>query len=146
MADHTDLWQTLASLPGAIGGLYRLTERGRDVAAQIEGAAQTKLAALHPLPADDLAHLDELLGRLVAACLANPNVPEKWCVVTTNNAGPNHEPAPLGRIAKSAYALSVYRCDCHLAAWRPHGLRGPAWEALTLLWRGEADGPAALHA
>lgn len=35
--------------------------------------------------------------------------------------------------------LAAYRDDAHLSAWRPSGLSPTALEALTLLWRGEAD-------
>jgi hypothetical protein len=128
------------------GAGYRLTERGRGVARQIDGAVQAVLATVQPLNGGSLNRLDELLRQLAAACLANPDVPEQWCVITANCAGANNEPSPLARIAQSIRTLEVYRCDCHLAAWRPLGTSGPAWEAFTLLWRGAADSPAAIQA
>jgi DNA-binding MarR family transcriptional regulator len=37
-----------------------------------------------------------------------------------------------------------YRDDAHTAAWLPLGVTGPAWEALTRVWRDEAHTAAAL--
>jgi hypothetical protein len=40
--------------------------------------------------------------------------------------------------------LVRFRDDAHHAAWQPHGVGGPTWEALTLIWRGEAYSPETL--
>ena len=37
-----------------------------------------------------------------------------------------------------------FRDDAHVAAWRLYGTSGIAWEALTLIWRGEAFSPDTL--
>ncbi len=39
-----------------------------------------------------------------------------------------------------------FRCDAHRTAWRPTGVDGPTWEALTWLWEGRADSAASLFA
>ena len=44
----------------------------------------------------------------------------------------------LYRILQYLADLNAFRDDCHVAAWRPYGVGGDAWEALTFVWRGEA--------
>lgn len=40
--------------------------------------------------------------------------------------------------------LNAFRDDSHLAAWRDLEVNGPAWEALTIIWRGQQDTLAAI--
>lgn len=126
-------------LAPAGSGAYRLTEKGRVTAQQIANAAYACMAALAPLPASDLETLASLLRRLVEASLAAPEPPGKWSIRLNRRIDPGPEAPVIARVDQYLSDLGFYRDDAHLAAWRPHGLDGPAWEAFTLLWRGAAE-------
>jgi hypothetical protein len=127
-------------------GAYRLTAAGRRALDAIEQAAQIKLAAVQARLGAAPAQLDNLLQRLVAACLASPDVPDQACVAGTGNHRPNDQPSALGRIARSAYTLLTYRCDAHRAAWQAHDMSGPAWETFAQIAGGQAESPDTLFA
>ncbi len=117
---------------------YSLTELGRWAAKRLIEAGYAKMATLQPLPEEALEHLADLLMRLVQSCLAAPEPPEKECLRLSRRMDPGAEADAVIRIDQYLSDLAAYRDDAHLAAWRPHAVEGPAWEAFTYLWRGEA--------
>jgi DNA-binding MarR family transcriptional regulator len=119
-------------------GAYRLTEVGRQAAWASILAAHAQLSALDPLPADELRRLLELLRRLVDAALAAPEPVEKHYLHRSRLVDPGADAAPAVRIDQYLTDLALFRDDAHLASWRPYEISGQAWEALTLIWRGEA--------
>lgn len=119
-------------------GEYRLTARGREAAESILQAANECMSRLQPLPEEELDQLAALLNRVVQACLKAPSPPGKWCIELACRVNTGISPHLLVRIDHYLSDLSAYRDDAHLAAWQPHGCSGQAWEAFTLLWRGEA--------
>jgi len=78
-----------------------------------------------------------LLERLVNACLNAPE-PDKPILTYNRHSDPGPDGAAAFRLMQFFADLGAFRDDCHLAAWRPYGVSGPAWEAFTFLWRGEA--------
>lgn len=119
-------------------GAYRLTSHGREAADMIIQAAYDCMRQLQPLPDEELEQLAGLLYRLVDACLKAPSPPGKWCIQLSQRLDSGENAHVVIRIDQYLSNLSAYRDDAHLAAWQPHACSGQAWEALTLLWRGEA--------
>lgn len=119
-------------------GEYRLTPRGREAAGRILRAAVERMSRLQPLPEEELERLAALLKRVVEACLQASSPPGKWCIEFVCRVNTGVSPYPVVRIDHYLSDLSAYRDDAHLAAWQPYGCSGQAWEAFTLLWRGEA--------
>ncbi len=118
---------------------YRLTDTGRDMVERIIGTAYSVMDELEPLPAADSERLALLLGRLVDAVMAAPVPPDKWSITLSRRTDPGERASVVVRIDQYLSDLNAYRDDAHLAAWRPHGVSGPAWEAFTLLDRSEAQ-------
>jgi DNA-binding MarR family transcriptional regulator len=131
--------QGLLALVAGTGNEYRLTESGKRAAERVIGAAYAKMATLQPLPPTELERLADLLLRLVKSCLTAPEPPGKWCIHLSRRTDPGDHAAVVIRIDQYLSDLSAYRDDAHLAAWQPYPIDGHAWEAFTLLWRGEAS-------
>ncbi len=119
-------------------GEYRLTPRGHEAAKSIIEAAYERMRELQPLPEPELQQLADLLYRVVDACLKAPSPPGKWCIGLSRRVDTGPDAPLLIRIDQYLSDLSAYRDDAHLAAWQTHSCSGQAWEAFTLLWRGEA--------
>jgi hypothetical protein len=118
--------------------VYRLTEVGRQAAWASIRAAHARLFALEPLPADELRRLLDLLRRLVDSTLAAPEPAEKHYLHRSRLVDPGADASAAARIDQYLTDLALFRDDAHLASWRPYEISGEAWEALTLIWRGEA--------
>lgn len=114
---------------------YRLTDLGREAVEGIFGAAHQSLAALEPLPADEMNQLNDLLHRLVEATLEAPEPENKWAIAYSRWTDPG-ENAP-GAVRADQYLTDLvrFRDDAHIAAWKPYDVSGHAWEALTFIWR-----------
>jgi DNA-binding MarR family transcriptional regulator len=121
------------------GGAYRLAETGRRAVLDAVRAAHVQMATLAPLPADELRRLIDLLCRLVDSALGATEPAEKELLISSRLMDPG-EDAPLTvRVDQYLTDLTLYRDDVHPAVWRRHEISGQAWEALTLIWRGEAE-------
>lgn len=118
---------------------YRLTDLGRGAVEAIFEAAHQDLATVEPLPSDEMSLLDRLLYRLVEATLEAPEPAEKWSIAYSRWTDPGE--GARGSVLTDQYLTDLlrFRDDAHLAAWRPYGVSGHAWEALTLIWRDEAS-------
>jgi hypothetical protein len=125
-------------------GSYRLTDHGRTAVQQSFGAVHAALAAVEPLPAGDLARLNQLLRQLVDATLAAPVPAEKPELHASRLTDPGARGSAAALTDQYLTDLVRFRDDAHVAAWQPHGVGGPTWEALTLIWRGEAYSPDSL--
>jgi hypothetical protein len=117
-------------------GNYLLTAAGRAGVQQLIETAYAAMVPLQPLPHEDLLRLAQLLQKVVEAALAAPEPPGKWCLRIARHYDPGPGAAVMQRIDQYLSDLAAYRDDAHLAAWRPYGVSGPAWEAFTLLWVG----------
>jgi hypothetical protein len=96
------------------------------------------------LPEGDMHGLAGLLRRIIDASAAAPAPADTSHLRTSRRTDPGAGLSPAAQIDQYLTDLNGFRDDAHLAAWRPSEIDGAAWEALTLLWRGEADTPAAL--
>jgi len=119
-------------------GEYCLTGVARRMLLRAIEEMRDRMAQADPLPPADSARLAGLLGRLARAALETPPPPEPWSIRLSWKLMPPETP-PLPYAEQAISCLNAYRDDAHLAAWRPSGLSATALEALTLLWRGQAD-------
>jgi hypothetical protein len=122
---------------------YRLTAAGRAGVQRLIEEVRAAMDEADPLPMADSQRLAGLLDRLVQASLNAPPPPDTWSIRLSHKLMPSPGP-PLPYIEQAFSCLGGYRDDAHLAAWQPSGLSATALEALTFLWRGEADSLDAL--
>ena len=118
---------------------YRLTGPGREAVQDIFQAAHQGLGTIEPLPAAEMEQLNGLLRRLVEATLAAPEPEEKWAMAYSRWTDPGADASGAAQADQYLTDLYRYRDDAHIAAWKPYGVSGQAWEALTFIWRGEAS-------
>ena len=137
-AETLEEFARLEMLERVGGDAYRLTDLGREAVESIYGAAHQAMGAIEPLPADELNQLNDLLYRLVQATLEAREPENKWAITYSRWTDPG-EGAP-GAVKADQYLTDLvrFRDDAHIAAWKPYGVSGYAWEALTFVWRGDA--------
>jgi hypothetical protein len=123
---------------------YRLTETGRSALQGSFAAVHQALAGFEPLPIDDMHRLADLLRRLVDSGAAAPAPADKSHLHASRRTDPGAGVSLAARLDQYLTDLNAFRDDAHVAAWQPTGVDGPTWEALTLVWRGDANTPEAL--
>jgi len=136
----------LGLLERVAAGEYRLIQPGHAAVQRLIDTAYAAMTPLRPLPEADLARLADMLHRLVEACLAAPEPPDKWGLRTARHYDPGADAPVMVRLDQYLSDLNAYRDDAHLAAWQPYRVSGQAWEAFTFLWRGAATTLDELHA
>lgn len=117
---------------------YCLTGEGRAVLARFFQAAHEAMDEIEVLPAQEATRLSQLLLQLVDSTGDAPEPPQKPAFQASRWSDPGDEAAAPTRIDQLITDLYFFRDDAHIAAWRPTGLGGAAWEALTLIWRDQA--------
>ncbi len=122
-----------------VEGGYHLTDAGRSALHSSFGAVHQALSTFEPLPTDEMRRLVDLLRRLVDASLAAPAPTDKSHFIASRRTDPGTAVSLAARIDQYLTDLNGFRDDAHVAAWQPTGLDGPTWEALTMVWRGDAD-------
>ncbi len=121
-------------------GQYRIPERARSATRQMIEAGYGALGQIKLLGAHDASRLLAFLTRLVEASRQAPEPPHKWALLRRFRVADEASPT-IARIREAVMDLFGYRDDSHISAWRPWGVPGPAWNAFTLLWQGEATSP-----
>ncbi len=127
-----------------VGAAYVLTDDGLAAVEQIFDAAHEGLAAAEPLPPPQLAQLNRLLWRMVEAALQAPQPPEKRAITGSRWTDPGDQASGSATMDQYLTDLLRFRDDAHIAAWKPTGVTGNEWEALTFVWRGQARTPKSL--
>jgi putative protease len=125
-------------------GEFRLSRRGRMAVQKLIADGRKAMCAADSSPAEESLRLVQLLRRLVQACMFTPPPPDTWSIRLSYQLMPAEAP-PMPFIEQALSCLQSYRDDAHLAAWQPSGLSAPAFEALTLIWRGQAGSLEALY-
>jgi hypothetical protein len=131
-------------LEGAPGGGWHISQRGEQVYQDILQAAYAAMASVVTPP--KVERLADMLFQLVQASLDAHEPPGKWCIRLSRKTDPGAGLGTLARIDQYLSDLNSYRDDAHLAAWQPLGVSGQAWDALSCLWRDEADMLEAIQA
>ncbi len=138
---HSDGLEKLAGLEllERVGeDAYRLTDQGSEALEGIFTAAHQSLGAAEPLPAGKMDELNNVLYRLVEATLEAPKPGDKLAIGCSRLTDPGEETPGAVRADQYLTDLYFFRDDAHTGAWRPYGVDGRAWEALTFVWLGEA--------
>ncbi|RIL10728.1 hypothetical protein DCC79_07130 [bacterium] len=113
-------------------GGYRPTDLGREVYRTAMGlVAQTAAKLSDRVPAGT-GRLADLLGQVVAACEAADIDTPSLAFSRTFDPGPGAP--PMARVRRYNQDLIIFRDDAHVAAWRPYGVSGHAWEAFSHVW------------
>jgi DNA-binding PadR family transcriptional regulator len=120
-------------------GGFELTENGSTALQEANHAFYTRLGEIEALPGEDMERLVGLLNKVAQACLEAGKPVEKGTLTVTHQVHPSQEYAPLAKLDQHLDDLRAFRDDAHLAAWKPYGVSGYVWEALTYLWRGDAS-------
>ncbi|MBI3159774.1 MAG: hypothetical protein HYZ26_09280 [Chloroflexi bacterium] len=118
-------------------GAYGPTARARGYVARLVQAGCETLSALKTLTPPQLARLEALLDTVNRAALGLPDLAETPALAMSRKFNRPDLP-PLYRTRRQLVDLLSFRDDAHVAAWVQHEVDGYAWEAFTLLWRGEA--------
>lgn len=117
---------------------FQVTQKGRELVDHFFGTVHEALEAATPLPREEMTKLGNLLRTIVEN--AHSPLPEDESIFHAGRySDPGPDAAPSAQIDQYITDLYYFRDDAHIAAWRPTGLDGPAWEALTLLWREQAQ-------
>ena len=124
--------------------VFTLTETGQKGVQSFFSNARQALNAISPLPASELNRLADLLKRLVTAIEEAPIPAEKFNFQLSRTTAPDDSETAVSHIDQYITDINVYRDDAHLATWRSLGITGQDWEALTFIWRGEANTAAEL--
>ncbi|MCP4165483.1 MAG: hypothetical protein GY759_06270 [Chloroflexi bacterium] len=125
-------------------GTFCLTDTGRLAVDQFIADLRAVMVAFDPLSLQEGGRLAHCLKRLVQASLLVLPAAAPAAITHSYRLMPDRSPS-LPFIEQCISCLAAYRDDCHIAAWQPGGLAGPALEALTLLIRGRADSLQSLH-
>lgn len=119
-------------------GSFHLTPSGSALTDNFIEKVRSAMDSADPLSRKESKQLLDLLTRLVEKSLDTPPPPDTWAIRHSFKLMPEPNP-PLPFIEQAISCLAAYRDDAHLAAWRKSGLTATAFEALTLLWRKQAD-------
>lgn len=128
----------LGLLDEVVPGKYRLTEKGDSETRRLIEIGRQKMMEMDKLSDRESAQLVGLFGRLIQNCLNSPPPPETWSIRHSCLLLPSEKP-PMPYIEQAMSALTAYRDDAHLAAWRHTGLTATALETLTFFWNGEVS-------
>lgn len=131
-----------AGLADEVGGRWRITAKGRELAARVRREADAHLATLAPAPPGDITRLAALLGQALSAIEAS-SVPHDHIARTPRARG--DVSVPMVALENALFGLWQARDDCHMSSWREVGLDGPALDLLTRIWRREAASEAELE-
>ncbi|TAK12924.1 MAG: hypothetical protein EPO32_07040 [Anaerolineae bacterium] len=126
-------------------GAYGPTRQAQDYVARLVQAGCEFTAGLSTLTPAQLSRLETLLDRVNHAALALPDLAETPALRMSRRFNRPDLPA-LYRVRRQLVDLLAFRDDAHVAAWTQYEVDGYAWEAFTLLWRGEAETPEELAA
>lgn len=125
------------------GAGYCVTDKGRDLVNAFYDAAHEGLSDVSPLPAADMKQLRDFMQTIVLG--AEQRQPaDKSMFYAGRISDPGDEGSLAAQIDQYITDLNYYLHDVHIAAWRPSGLDGIAWEALTYIWRDQAHSAAEL--
>ena len=126
-------------------GAYALTPAGQAAVRRLLAALSDRLGQLQPLDAPARERLAGLLQRVAAACLTAPEPPRRTRLRLSRWMAGEGEARAMVRLDQALADLAAYREDCHVAAWQPHMVGGPAWDTLSALWRGTPGTLEALY-
>jgi predicted transcriptional regulator len=126
------------------GDSFTITSQGKESIVQVNDVFYKTLGEIDPLPEQESAELAGLLATLVEASQATAEPKVKWALANMHGCHPEKTYGSLVQIDQSIDDLNAFRDDTHIASWQSYGVSGRDWDALTLLWRGQAQTAAGL--
>jgi hypothetical protein len=90
------------------------------------------MAELDPLLNTDIVRLQDLVQRIIEACLNGDDPPGSWSLRHSRNRAPAQGAPPSVRLFQYVADINAYRDDAHMAAWRPQEVEGYVWEAFSV--------------
>lgn len=123
---------------------YQVTEKGTKAAEAVFSVAHDAIADIKVLEDDEMERLAGYLQRIVEATLASSEPAFKDAILSSRWTDPGNKHAPISRVDQYLTDLNRYRDDAHISSFVDHGVPAHAWEAFSLIWRGEQDTPAAI--
>jgi len=138
LGSQLETLKTRGFLEGNPNGDYHLTDEGRAKALAILETQRAYHATILPLPESEIMPLASALKDVVVAVEKAPTPPGNWNFTRARHLQPGASAETITQIDHYVGCLNAFRDDAHLSAWKALGIGGPEWEALTLIWRGEA--------
>ncbi len=132
-----------AGLAEEVGGRWRATPKGRELARRVRSEADRYLATLAPIADTDVRRLASLLGRALEAIEAS-DIPRDHMARTARFRG--DASVPMVALENALFGLWMARDDAHMSSWRERRFDGPTFDVLTRVWRAEAATEDALAA
>lgn len=116
---------------------YRSAESGRKLIEKLYHAYFSQIAKHDFLPAAEIQRLSALADRVLNSAVHQPNLPTPITEATISVFPSSEEPWVMAE--RRIVALSAFRDDSHIAAWRDEGWSGPEVALSTALFQ-SADG------
>lgn len=120
-------------------GEYTVSQQGRDAINLVHKRFYDHINGVNQFPGEKLQELAALLGALVGAAGKADLSSGVLSLELVRDGHPEVEPGTLAAVDQLLDDMNAFRDDAHIAAWTPTGAGGKAWEALTLIWNGEAS-------
>lgn len=127
-----------------VGEDYHLLPEGQRIKTEMGERMNRLLAPLDmAVQTTDVQRLESLMARLIDQALRSETPPGVWCLQHSRRRAPAESSHALRKIFQYCADLNAFRDDSHMAAWRPYGVSGAAWEAFNFVVNGlaqDADG------
>ena len=121
------------------GDDYHLLPEGHRVKTYL---ADRMASVLEPLQSviqqTDVQRLEALLAQIINYALDSKTPPGCWCLEHSRRRAPADSSPSIHKIFQYCADLNAFRDDAHMAAWRPYGVSGAAWEAFNYVCSGQA--------
>jgi hypothetical protein len=128
---------TAGYLEESAAGQYRIGEQGKAAVDLLNDVFYQRLGEISVLTDEEMSNLVDLLERLVRATATYPAPRKSNFEGSHGSALPRHY-GPLAKVDLALDDLNAFRDDAHISAWAGESVDGRSWEALTLVWRGDA--------
>lgn len=120
---------------------YVITPEGKAVEDSVNQRFYGALDAINPQVLVDVERMNALLSKVVAHCKESAIANGIHAVYLAERS---KHGTPLAQLDYIYDCLNAFRDDAHVYSWREARVTGPAWEAFTLIWRGDAQTMAAV--
>ena len=124
--------------PDGKGG-YLVSEKGSAAIKTVHNSFYDHINQVNQFPEDKFKDLTALLKKLVDAVNKADHLNEKISFEISHFGHPEVENGTLAQVDQLLDDLNAFRDDAHIAAWKPVGVSGHTWEALSFVWNGEAN-------
>jgi DNA-binding MarR family transcriptional regulator len=125
-------------------GAYFLSEAGEKIAEEIFAMAEDLFTGIESLSETDLVRITELLKKVVKKAMSLPEPAVKTNMDTTRVFDRGSDVSIMLQLRRQMIYLNAFRDDSHVAAFMPVEADGQIWEALTFVWREDANTAAKL--